>query len=134
MKNYFISKIESFFVTNNYVFLGEALHCIQDAYSPPHTFQYWDGEYWSYIPHIFEGIFPLRTEREAATNATKQIYESIINSNRTRDDIEQIFDIIDLVNNNMLKIEEGYIFIPEDKLYISNSILVNFIGGSNGNK
>ena len=92
MKNYFISKIESFLVTNNYVFLGEALHCIQDAYSPPHTFQYWDGEYWSYIPHIFEGIFPLRTEREAATNATKQIYESIINSNRTRDDIEQIFD------------------------------------------
>lgn len=49
-------------------------------------------------------------------------------------DIEQIFDIMDLIKNGLLKIENGYIFIPEDKLYISNSILVNFIGGSNGSK
>lgn len=50
-------------------------------------------------------------------------------------EIEQIFDIIDLVNKRVLNIEGDYIFIPEDKLYTSNSILVNFIGGSsNGDK
>jgi len=45
-------------------------------------------------------------------------------------DIEQIFDIMDLVNKKMLKIDGDNIFIPENNLYISNSILVNFIGGS----
>jgi len=45
--------------------------------------------------------------------------------------LDEVFDIIDLVNKKLLTIENGYIFIPEDKVYISNSILVNFIGGSN---
>ena len=72
-----------------------------------------------------ELIFGLRKTSGVSINTFREKYLL---------DIEQIFDIIDLVNNNMLKIEEGYIFIPEDKLYISNSILVNFIGGSNGNK
>lgn len=46
--------------------------------------------------------------------------------------IEQIFDIIDLLDRKLLMDNNVYLFIPEDKLYISNSILVNFIGGSNG--
>ena len=31
----------------------------------------------------------------------------------------------------MLVDENDHLFIPSDKLYIENSILVNFIGGSN---
>jgi len=45
-------------------------------------------------------------------------------------DIEHIFDIINLVENGMLEIDGDYIYIPEDKLYVSNSILINFMGGS----
>lgn len=45
-------------------------------------------------------------------------------------DIEQIFDIINLVENGMLKVDGEFIYIPEDKLYVSNSILINFMGGS----
>lgn len=40
------------------------------------------------------------------------------------------FDIIDLVKNKLLIDDGEYIFIPKNKLYISNSILVNFIGGN----
>lgn len=45
--------------------------------------------------------------------------------------IEDIFDIIDLVDKNLIEDKEGYISIPKDKLYLSNSILVNFVGGEN---
>ena len=45
--------------------------------------------------------------------------------------IEESFDIIELVNNKLLIDDGERIYIPEDKLYISNSILVNFVGGSN---
>ena len=45
--------------------------------------------------------------------------------------IYDVFDIIDLVNKGLLIDDGKNIFIPEDKLYISNSILVNFIGGVN---
>lgn len=41
------------------------------------------------------------------------------------------FDIIDLIDKNLLIDDGNNIYIPEDKLYISNSILINFIGGSN---
>ena len=45
--------------------------------------------------------------------------------------IEDVFDIVRLVDSNMLVDENDHLFIPSDKLYIENSILVNFIGGSN---
>ena len=44
---------------------------------------------------------------------------------------EDVFDIVRLVDSNMLVDENDHLFIPSDKLYIENSILVNFIGGSN---
>lgn len=43
--------------------------------------------------------------------------------------IEDIFDIINMIEKKLLEEKEGYIYIPEDKLYLSNYILVNFIGG-----
>lgn len=45
--------------------------------------------------------------------------------------IEDIFGIMNMVDKKLIEDREGYIRIPEDKLYLSNSILVNFIGGSN---
>ena len=45
--------------------------------------------------------------------------------------IEQVFDIINLMKNKLLIDDGKKLYIPEDKLYISNCILVNFIGGSN---
>lgn len=48
--------------------------------------------------------------------------------------VEQIFDIMDLLDKKLLIDDKEYLFIPEDKLYVSNSILINFIGGSNNGK
>jgi len=45
--------------------------------------------------------------------------------------IEDIFDIMNMVDKKLIEDREGYIRIPEDKIYLSNSILINFIGGSN---
>ena len=50
--------------------------------------------------------------------------------NKYNVDIYDKFDITDLINKGLLIDDLEYIFIPEDKLYISNSILVNFIGGN----
>lgn len=44
--------------------------------------------------------------------------------------VSDVFDIMDLINKKLIGEDEDYIFIPKDKLYVSNSILVNFIGGS----
>ena len=50
--------------------------------------------------------------------------------NKYNVDIYDKFDITDLINKGLLIDDLEYIFIPEDKIYISNSILVNFIGGN----
>lgn len=41
--------------------------------------------------------------------------------------IEEVFNIKDLLEKNLLEENENYIYIPKDKLYLSNSILINFI-------
>ena len=50
--------------------------------------------------------------------------------NKFSKNIEDIFDIIDMKNKNLLEDKDGYIRIPKDKLYIENSMLINFVGGS----
>ncbi len=52
-------------------------------------------------------------------------------SNKYNVNLYDVFDIIDLVDKKLLIDDGDNIYIPEDKLYISNSILVNFIGGIN---
>lgn len=47
-------------------------------------------------------------------------------------ELVDVFNIRELIKNNLLDYKGEYVFIPKDKLYISNEILVNFIGGSNG--
>ena len=46
--------------------------------------------------------------------------------------IYEAFDIIELIDRKLLIDDGKNIYIPSNKLYIQNSILVNFIGGSNG--
>ena len=47
--------------------------------------------------------------------------------NKYNKNIEDIFEINELIDKGLIKDEDGYIFIPSDKLYVSNSILINFI-------
>ena len=51
--------------------------------------------------------------------------------NKYNKNIKEVFDIDKLINLGLLIEKNGYISIPLDKIYISNSILVNFIGGVN---
>ena len=83
-------------------------------------------------------------ENELVNNEMKMEYEMILGLRKMKGvsiseffskynfNIYEIFDIMDLVNKKLLTVEDGYVFIPFDKIYISNSILINFIGGSNG--
>lgn len=41
--------------------------------------------------------------------------------------IEEVFDIDALIKDKLLIDKDGYLFIPIDKMYLQNSILVNFI-------
>jgi len=43
--------------------------------------------------------------------------------------IEEVFDIIDMEHKSLIENSEEFIRIPENLLYIQNSILVNFIDG-----
>ena len=42
-------------------------------------------------------------------------------------DVKEVFDIDRLINEKLLEINDNYIYIPKDKIYISNYILCNFI-------
>ncbi len=42
--------------------------------------------------------------------------------------VEEVFDIASLIKKGLLEVQNGYIKIPEDKIYLSNEVLVNFIG------
>jgi oxygen-independent coproporphyrinogen III oxidase len=41
--------------------------------------------------------------------------------------VEEVFNIEQLINNNQLIADNNNIYIPKDKLYLSNNILLNFI-------
>lgn len=45
--------------------------------------------------------------------------------------IEDVFKIDDLIKEGKLKIENGSIYIPKEYIYLSNEILINFIGDCN---
>lgn len=84
-----------------------------------------------------------RLEEEIITKEDQMIYEMILGLRKTRGvskckflkkyglTIYEKFDIIDLIKNKLIIDDGKYIFIPRDKLYVSNSILVHFLGGSN---
>jgi len=47
--------------------------------------------------------------------------------NKFGKNIEEVFDIEELIKDKLLIDKDGYLFIPLDKMYLQNSILVNFI-------
>lgn len=55
----------------------------------------------------------------------KDVFKEKYNCN-----IEDIFNIKDLLEKELLEENDYYLFIPKDKLYLSNSILINFIKNS----
>lgn len=92
MKSYFIEKMQLFTSNSDYFSLGMGLHCIQDAYSPPHAFQYWEGDIMAWVPHLFESIYIYPGEAKEAMNATESIYMNIIKSDGSKEQIGEIFD------------------------------------------
>ena len=68
-----------------------------------------------------ELIFGLRKREGVNKNVFVSKYSSKVEDN---------FDIISLIEYGLLEDDGKNIWIPIDKLYVSNSILVNFIGGS----
>ena len=92
MRGYFRKYVREFLNSRDYVALGMALHCIQDAYSPAHEFQYWTGGVWAWIPHLFENITTYPREFFQAVDGTRWIYESIIAGDSSDDRINSIFD------------------------------------------
>lgn len=80
---------------------------------------------------------------ETLTKKDTQEYEMILGLRKIKgvskkefydkyqEEISKVFDIKNLIDNNLLKENDEYIYIPNDKLYVQNSILINFIGGSN---
>lgn len=50
--------------------------------------------------------------------------------NKYNKSVFDVFNITELINKNLLEVANDRLYIPKDKLYVSNYILVNFIGGS----
>ncbi len=130
------------------------------GYESVHNQVYWNNDYYygfglgssGYIENIrytntrsinkyLEGIY--RLEEENISKEINMENEMIFGLrkisgvskekfyNKFNRDIYDVFDIINLIDNKLLIDDGKNVYIPEDKLYISNSILLNFIGGTN---
>jgi len=78
-------------------------------------------------------------EKEVLTKEDTMIYEMILGLRKTEGvskrhflskfgcNIEQTFDIMNMMNQKMLKIEGEYLFIPKEYLYRENQILIHFL-------
>ena len=136
----------------------EVSNFAKDGFNPLHNLVYWDNkEYYGFgcgasgyinnkrysnsrsITKYLDGIID-REYEDIDINKNME-YEMILGLrkikgvsisefyNKFNKDIKEVFDIDNLIKEGLLNIDEDYIYIPEDKIYISNSILVNFIGG-----
>lgn len=136
----------------------EVSNFAKDGFNPLHNLVYWDNkEYYGFgcgasgyinnkrysnsrsITKYLDGIID-REYEDIDINKNME-YEMILGLrkikgvsisefyNKFNKDIKEVFDVDNLIKEGLLNIDEDYIYIPEDKIYISNSILVNFIGG-----
>lgn len=150
--------IQEFFRKNGYIHY-ETSNFAKEGYQSKHNLTYWNNNrYYGFglgaggyiknirylntrsMKHYIEGN--RRIEEDVITKEIDMENEMILGLRKLQGvnkniflekfglTIEQNFDIMDLVKNGLLEDKNGYIFIPRDKLYISNSILVHFIGGS----
>lgn len=81
-------------------------------------------------------------EKEILTLEDKMSYEMILGLRKIKGvkketffekyhlTIEEKFAIMELIKNKLLIDDGEYVFIPKEKLYVSNSILIAFVGGS----
>lgn len=81
-------------------------------------------------------------EQEEIKQEDKMIYEMILGLRKTSGvnknkffqkynlTIDEKFDIMNLIENKLLIDDGTHLFIPRDKLYVANSILIHFLGGS----
>lgn len=79
MKIFFKEKVDKFKSSNDYFALGEAFHCIMDAYSPVHRFHEWDQNYAAYyVPHIAEysRVFP--EDVDNASEAITMLFNELV--------------------------------------------------------
>jgi len=137
----------------------ETSNFAKDQTYSKHNLTYWNNECYygfglgasGYIDNIrytntrsinkyLDGIY--RLEDEIITKETSMENEMILGLRKIKGvnktdferkyncHIEDIFDIEKLLENNMVEEKDQYLFIPRDKLYLSNSILVNFIKNS----
>lgn len=79
-------------------------------------------------------------EKEMLTKQDEMTYEMILGLRKIEGvdlnhfyrkfnkQVEEVFDIIDLIETKKLIIENGYMKINSDYLYVSNDILVRFVG------
>jgi len=91
MREFFRSNMLLFVYTGNYEYFGKGIHCIQDAYSPAHNFQNWGG-FSDIIPHLFESVHIYPMDAKNAIDATESIYNDIITSDGSGDEIDEIFN------------------------------------------
>lgn len=128
----------------------------KDGYSSIHNLCYWNNDnYYGFglgasgytnsvrykntksITNYLKGNYVL--EKEKIDEQTKMEEEMICGLRKIKGvsvkdfykkynkNIKDVFNIDKLIEQKMLVEKNGYIFIPENKLYVSNSILINFI-------
>lgn len=128
----------------------------KDGYDSKHNLTYWNNEYYygfglgatgylnNYritntrsINHYNQGLFMLSKDYEDIN--IRMSNEMILGLrkikgvnikdffNKYGKEIEEVFNIHDLVQQGLLKIKDGYMFIHKDYLYLSNQILERFI-------
>ena len=152
MYEYIISYLEK----NNFIHYEISNFC-KDGYESKHNLTYWNNEPYlgiglgasGYINSIrYSNTRSINKyldsnyvyEKEKVSTRQKEEYEVILGLRKVKGiskdkflskygkQIEDEFDIINLVDKQLIEDKDGYIRIPKDKLYIENSILVNFIG------
>ena len=132
----------------------------KDGYEPLHNLVYWNNEHYygfgagasGYIDNTrysntrniykyIEGSYEY--EKEIIDKETDMENELMLGlrkidgisiksfNEKFNTDIYKVFDIDKFIKNGYINKKDDIIFIPSDKLYVSNSIIVNFIGGMN---
>lgn len=128
----------------------------KEGYSSKHNLTYWNNDcYYGFglgasgyldgvrytntksINHYFSGKYIY--EKEELTNWDKMSYEMILGlrklegvslikfKEKYQKDLQDVFDINELINEKKLIIKDDYIFINPKYLYVSNEILLSFI-------
>lgn len=147
--------IESMLEDNGYIHY-EVSNYSKDGYSSLHNLAYWNNEEYYGLGLGSSGyIDNIRYDNTRSINyyldGKRHIYEEELSINNKMDyemilglrkligvnkknffnkynvNIKDIYNIDNLIKKGLIEEDKDYIRIPKDKIYISNSILINFI-------